>query len=216
MRIAIAGGHGQIALLLASQLIDRGDHVVGIVRNSDHSADLEKRGIEPAVLDLESTSEDELAEVLSGADAAVFAAGAGPNSGGARKDSVDRAAAALFAETAVRTGVRRHVQISSMGLDRANDPTMDPVFSLYLKAKAAAEEDLRAKDLEWTILRPGRLSNEPATGLVTLAETVSPGSVSRADVAATVAALVRDSHGVRQTLELTNGQTPIAEAVAAL
>src|SRR5215218_1848100 len=161
MRIAIAGAHGQVARRLGRLLSSRGDIVVGIVRNPDHRADLEADGVQPAVVDLESASVDEVAAVLSGADAVVFAAGAGPGSGAARKDTVDHAAAVLLADAAERAGVRRYLLVSSMGVDRARDAPddMDPVFATYLRAKLRAEEDVLPRPgLDTTVVRPGRLT----------------------------------------------------------
>ncbi|SFP87992.1 NAD(P)H-binding [Amycolatopsis arida] len=217
MRVVIAGGHGKIALRLEKLLAANGDVAVGIIRNVEHAAELRDVSAEPAVVDLEATTVDEVAEVLDGADVAVFAAGAGPGSGLARKETVDHAAAVLFADAAERAGVRRHVQVSAMGLDRADDPATDEVFAAYLRAKAAAEADLRSRDLEWTILRPGRLTDEPGTGMVHLTEHVEPGEVPRDDVAAVLMAVVADeSVTVRRTLELTSGNTPIDEALGRL
>jgi uncharacterized protein YbjT (DUF2867 family) len=205
MRVVIAGGHGKIALRLARLLAARGDEPVGIVRNPDHVDDLAAAGAQAVVLDLEHASVDQVAEVLAGADAVVFAAGAGPGSGAARKDTVDHAAAVLVADAAGRAGVRRHVQISAMGLDRAEDPRVDEVFRAYLRAKAAAEEDLRGRtNLDWTILRPGRLTDDPATGQVRVAESLPGGSVSREWVAATVVRLLDRSDDVGRTLEIVS------------
>ncbi|TWH21771.1 putative NAD(P)-binding protein [Prauserella rugosa] len=217
MRVVIAGGHGKIALLLEKRLAANGDQAVGIVRNSDHIDDLRAVSAEPAVLDLEDATVDEVASVLEGADAAVFAAGAGPGSGAPRKETVDRDAAVLFADAAERAGVRRFVQISAMGTDGPIDAdAVGEVFAAYLRAKAAAEDDLRARDLDWTILRPGGLTDDPATGMVQLAEDVPRGSVPRDDVAAVVVALLSDDVAFRSTVELTSGNTPIAEAVSRL
>jgi uncharacterized protein YbjT (DUF2867 family) len=204
VRVVIAGGHGQIALLLERLLVDRGDQAVGIVRNPDQVADLTAIGAQAVVLDLERAALDAVAAVLAGADAAVFAAGAGPGSGAARKDTVDRAAATLFAHAAQAAGVRRHVQVSAMGLDRADDPATDEVFRAYLVAKAAAERDLRSRALDWTILRPGRLTDGPATGRVVVAESAPRGTVSRADVAAVVLAALDDPTTAGRTLEVTS------------
>ncbi|WP_158879858.1 NAD(P)H-binding protein [Amycolatopsis anabasis] len=213
MKVVIAGGHGQIALRLERLLAERGDHAVGIIRNPEHTADLRDSSAEPAVLDLETAQAKEVAAVLDGADAAVFAAGAGPGSGAARKETVDLGAAALFAEAAELAGVRRHVQVSAMGLDRADDPGMDEVFAAYLRAKKAAEDDLRARELDWTILRPGRLTDEPGTGNVHLADSVDRAEVSRDNVAAVLVALLGEDRTVRRTLELVDGHTPIDEAI---
>jgi uncharacterized protein YbjT (DUF2867 family) len=213
MRIIIAGGHGKIALRLAKLL---GAGAVGLVRNPAHLADVEATGAEAVLCDLEKASVAEAAEVLRDADAVVFAAGAGPGSGVARKDTVDRAAAVLLADAAERAGVRTFVQISSMGAGQAPRPGTDAVWAAYIRAKTEAEEDLRSRDLDWTILRPGRLTDEPGIGLVRLAPEVPPGSVPRDDVAAVIAALLRAPGTGRRTLEVVTGDTPIGEAVATL
>ncbi|NUT54286.1 MAG: NAD(P)H-binding protein [Saccharothrix sp.] len=209
MRVVIAGGHGKIALLVERLLAARGDRATALVRNPDHHADVLDAGADPVHCDLEATDVASVAELLTGADAALFAAGAGPGSGVARKDTVDRAAAQLFAQAAERAGVRRFVQISATGLDRT---TGDEVFDAYLAAKRAAEEDLRERDLDWTILRPGRLTDDEPTGLVELSETALRGSVPRADVAAVVVALLDRPATARRTYELIGGATPIADA----
>lgn len=213
MRIVIAGGHGKIALLLTARLAARGDAVVGIVRNPDHVDDVRSAGGDAVVLDLESASVDDVAAVVDGADAVVFAAGAGPGSGVARKDTVDRAAAVLFADAAQRANVRRFLQVSAMGLDRADDQGTESVFATYLRAKAAAERDLTARPLDWTILRPGRLTDDPATGRVRLGTQVQPGAVSRDDVAAVLVALLDAPGTAGQVLELVGGDTPIERAL---
>jgi uncharacterized protein YbjT (DUF2867 family) len=214
MRVVIAGGHGKIALLLEHLLAGRGDQAVGLIRNPAHVADVQKAGAEAFICDLEAASAGEVAVVLSGADAVVFAAGAGPGSGIPRKDSVDRAASALMADAAERAGVRRFVQISSMGAGQPPRPGSDEVWAAYITAKTAAEDDLRARDLDWTILRPGGLTDTPATGRIRLAPPPLPrGTIPRADVAAVIAALL-DTPGTRhQTLELVGGDSPVAAAV---
>ncbi|WP_433156955.1 SDR family oxidoreductase [Kribbella sp. CA-247076] len=213
MRVVIAGGHGQIALRLTKLLAEGGHEVVGLIRNPDHEADVAAAGGQAAVLDLEQADAAAVAEVLSGADVAVFAAGAGPGSGKARKDTVDRGAAALFADAAEQAGVRRHLQVGSMGADRADSLTDDEVFTVYLKAKWAAEEDLRRRDLDWTILRPGGLTDDPGTGQVLLADKTGNGRISRDDVALVLAGLCETPAAIGRTLELVAGQTPVAEAL---
>jgi uncharacterized protein YbjT (DUF2867 family) len=215
MRVVIAGGHGQIALRLTGLLAARGDTVVGLVRNPDHVADVRAAGGDAVVQDLESASADEVAATLAGADAVVFAAGAGPGSGTARKDTVDRAASVLLADAARTAGVRRYVQISAMGLDRADDPGMDEVFAGYLRAKAAADDDLMARDLEWTVLRPGRLTDDAGAGTVTLAASVPRGAVTRDDVAAVVVGLLDRPATAGKVLELVGGDTAIDAAIEA-
>src|SRR6516162_289241 len=217
MRVVIAGGHGKIALLLERLLAERGDQAAGLIRNPAHVADVHKVGAEAVLCDLEAASADDVAVLLSGADAVVFAAGAGAGSGAPRKDTVDRAASALMADAAERAGVRRFVQISSMGAGQPPRLGSDDVWSANIAAKTAAEADLRARHLDWIILRPGGLTAAPATGRIRLAPPPVPrGTIPRADVAAVIAALL-DNPGTRhQTLELVGGETPVAAAVHGL
>ncbi|MEU6811955.1 SDR family oxidoreductase [Streptomyces sp. NPDC046831] len=212
MRIVIAGGHGQIALRLERLLAARGDEVAGIIRRAEQADDLREAGAEPIVLDLESASVEEVAERLRGADAAVFAAGAGPGSGAARKETVDKGAAILFADAAVRAGVRRHVVVSSMGADARHQG--DDVFDVYLRAKGEADDHVRAQEaLDWTILRPGTLTNDAGTGLVRLEAHTGPGTIPRDDVAAVLAELVDTPATTGLTLEVISDSTPVSVAV---
>jgi uncharacterized protein YbjT (DUF2867 family) len=217
MRTVIAGGHGKIALLLEGLLAARGEQAVALVRNPAHLADVQSTGAEAVVCDLETASAADVAALLSGADGVVFAAGAGPGSGVARKDSVDRAASVLMADAAEQAGVRRLVQVSSMGAGQPPRAGADETWAAYIAAKTAAETDLQARDLDWTIVRPGGLTDAPATGRVRLAAPPVPrGTVPRADVAAVIAALLSEPRARQQTLELVSGDTPVAEAVRLL
>ncbi len=217
MRVVIAGGHGKIALLLERLLAERGDQAVGLIRNPAHVTDVRKAGAEAVICDLETVSADDVAVLLAGADAVVFAAGAGPGSGARRKDSVDRAGSVLMAEAAERAGVRRFVQVSSMGAGQPPRPGTGEVWAAYITAKTAAEADLRARDLDWTILRPGGLTDAAATGRIRLAPPPVPaGTVPRADVAAVIAALLDNPGPGHQTLELVGGDNPVATAVQSI
>ncbi|MFD4712718.1 NAD(P)H-binding protein [Streptomyces sp. NPDC058430] len=212
MRIVIAGGHGQIALRLERLLAARGDEVAGVIRRAEQADDLREAGAEPLVCDLESASVEEVAGLLEGADAAVFAAGAGPGSTAGRKDTVDRAAAVLFADAAERAGVRRYVVVSSMGADPAHQG--DEIFDAYLRAKGEADASVRARTgLDWTILRPGMLTNDAGTGLVRLEASTGRGPVPRDDVAAVLAELVETPATAGLTLELISGSAPVTVAV---
>ncbi|MEV0602695.1 NAD(P)H-binding protein [Streptomyces sp. NPDC050315] len=214
MRIVIAGGHGQIALRLERLLAARGDEVSGIIRRTEQAGDLLAAGAEPVVCDLESATVEQIARHLEGADAAVFAAGAGPGSGAERKETVDRAAATLFADAAEAAGVRRFLVVSSMGADREPPEGTDPVFAAYLRAKGAADEDVRARaGLDWTILRPGRLTDDAGTGRVRLAESTGRSDVTRDDVAAVLVALLDEPKTAGRTLELIGGDVPVEDAV---
>ncbi|MCS5496059.1 SDR family oxidoreductase [Cnuibacter physcomitrellae] len=214
MRIAIAGGHGKIALQTTKLLSASGHEVVGIVRNPDHAGDVEAAGGEALVFDLEASDSEALAHELSQReiDAVVFAAGAGPGSSADRKLTVDRDGAILLADAAWRADVKRYVLVSAMSADDY-DPTSDDVFQVYLRAKSEADAAVRASELDWTIVRPGGLTDEPATGLVTLAASTGRGTIPRADVAWIVATLLTTDAAVRAQFEAISGSTPIAEAL---
>jgi nucleoside-diphosphate-sugar epimerase len=216
MRVVIAGGHGKIGLILARQLSERGDQVVGIIRNPDHSAEVRAAGADAVVLDLETATVDEVGAHVRGADAVVFAAGAGPGSGAARKETVDRDAAILLADAAEAAGVRRYVMVSAMGADAdaPDDVADDSVFVAYLRAKGAADDNVRARAaLDATIVRPGHLTDESGTGRVRIATSTGRGSIPRADVAAVLTAVLDSGH--TGTFDLISGDTPVAEALAA-
>jgi nucleoside-diphosphate-sugar epimerase len=219
MRIAIAGAHGQVGLILGRRLSEGGDTVVGLIRKPEQQDDLRAAGIEPAVVDLESASVDEVAAALRDADAVVFAAGAGPGSGAERKDSVDRAGAVLLADAAEAAGVDRYVLLSSMGVGQVRDGAapegMEDAFVAYLRAKLAAEDDVRARSFDWTVLRPGSLTDEAGSGRVQLAPDAPRGEVSRDDVARVIAALLHAPKTAGKVLELCSGDTQIEAAVAA-
>ena len=216
MKVAIAGGHGKIAQLTHRELAGRGDTAIGLIRNPDHAAALRAAGAHPVVADLEHVGVDELAGHLHDADAVIFAAGAGPGSGADRKDTVDRGAAVLLADAAENAGVRRYLLLSSMGVDDPPPTGADDVFAAYLRAKKAAEDDLTGRDLDWTILRPGQLTDDPPAGRVTLTRHAPPGAVTRTDVARVLVALLYHPGSATTILELVNGDTPIADAVATI
>ncbi|MGN2639525.1 NAD(P)H-binding protein [Nocardia takedensis] len=217
MHIVIAGGHGKIALLLAEAATRRGDTVSSLIRNPDHAEEVVAAGATPVRADLEALDAADLAALLDGADAVVFAAGAGPGSGVARKYSVDRDGSVLLADAAERAGVSRFVQISSMGAGQAPAAGADEVWAAYLDAKTQAEEDLRGRKLDWTILRPGRLVDEIGTGSVRLQRTpTGRGDIPRADVAAVVLELLHTPATAGATLEVIGGDTPYVDAVAAV
>jgi uncharacterized protein YbjT (DUF2867 family) len=217
MRVVIAGGHGKVAVALERLLAGRDDQAVALIRNPAQAADVQQAGAEAVACDLEAASAGAVAMLLSGADAVVFAAGAGPGSGIARKDTVDRAASVLMASAAQQAGVRRFIQISAMGAGSPPQPGRGEVWAAYITAKTAAEADLRSRDLDWTILRPAHLTDDPPAGRVRLAvPPVAAGAISRADVAAVIAALLDQPRTRHQTLELVGGDTPVIEAVRSL
>ena len=214
MRVAIAGGHGQIALRLAKVLSQRGDEAVALIRNPDHAEDVREAGAEPVVADLEHASEGDVAQAIAGSDAVVFAAGAGPGSGPARKDTMDYGGAVKLIAAAKQAGVPRYVIVSSMGANP--DAPADDTFSVYLRAKGRADDAVRASGLDWTVVRPGGLTNDAGTGRVNLGENAPRGQVTRDDVAAVLAAVLDSPSTIGRTVDLIGGDTPISEAVAAI
>jgi uncharacterized protein YbjT (DUF2867 family) len=215
MHIFIAGGHGKIALLLSRLLANAGHTTTGFIRNPDHAADLKAAGADPVVLDLETSTRDEVAAAVAGADAVVFAAGAGPGSGPERKLTVDRDGAILLAEASVAAGVARFIVVSSIGADDF-DAESDDEMQVYLRAKGEADAAVRSLDLDWTIVRPGGLTNDAPTGLVIVAERSDRSSISRADVAAVLAAALETDATIGRQFEVVGGTTPIADALASL
>ena len=212
MKIVIAGGHGQIALRLERLLSRRGDEVAGLIRNPEHADDVRAAGAEPVLCDLERAEPEEVAARLEGAESVVFAAGAGPGSGEARKETMDLGGAAKLIEAAKANDVSRYVMISSMGAD----PDAEGAgFAAYLRAKGRADAALRASGLAYTIVRPGRLTNDPGTGLVRIAESVERVEVPRDDVAAVLAAVIARQDSAKLTFEVVAGEEPVEQALAA-
>lgn len=214
MDVAIAGGHGKIALLLGRRLAERGDRVRGLIRNPAQARDLEAAGMRPMLCDLEADDAD-VAAAVQGADAVVFAAGAGPGSGAERKRTMDLGGARRLIDAAEGDDIRRYLMVSAMG---AAEPPADggEVYGEYLRAKAAADAALQRSDLDFTIVRPGGLTDESPSGRVSVAPRLPRGQISRADVAAVLVACMSAPNAVGKTFDLAAGETPLEEAVAAL
>ena len=211
MRVTIAGGHGQIAQHLERQLKDAGHEAVALVRKQEQVADIEANGATAVLLDLESTTLEEMTEAVRGSDAVVFAAGGGGDGSKERKEKVDKGAAIMLADAAEAAGVQRYLMVSAMGTD-AIDPDSDEVFQVYLRAKLAADENLQGRDaLAWTIVRPGKLTDEAGTGQVQVGS-LPRGEVTRDDVAAVLVAALDSTKTVGKTFDLLNGDDEIAEA----
>lgn len=213
MDIVIAGAHGAIARLLTSRLAERGDRVRGLIRNPDHEADVRADGGEPVLCDLEDVTVEQLAGLLNGADAVVFAAGAGPNSGPERKLTLDRDGAIRLAEAAQTAGVGRYVIVSSVGAE--DPPEGDEASAVYLQAKAAADRALMASALAWTVLRPGRLTDDPGTGRVQLSADEHRADVARADVAEVLDAVLHSSRAIGHVLYVNAGDDEVPAALDA-
>lgn len=218
-RVVIMGGHGKVALLAADKLQAANYVVDSIIRNPSHSDDVRSAGGNPVVLDIERASTDELASVFSGADAVVFSAGAGGGNP-ARTHAVDYEAATRAMAAADQAGVRRFIMVSYAGAD-VDVHRLDPQHSFYpyAKAKHDADAKLRESTLDYTILGPGLLTTEPATGKLTRVEDTGhdwPDDkrvTSRKNVAEVIAHVIKTYSAVRQTVSFYDGDTPIAEVM---
>ena len=211
MRIAVAGGHGRIAMLVHPLLAKRAHSVRGIIRNASQAEAVQHAGAEPVICDLEA--EVDIANAVGSADVVIFAAGAGPGSGPARKRTMDRDGAVKLIDAARNNGIRRYIMISAI---HAEEPRGDEVFRTYLRAKSEADEALRGSGLDYTIVQPGRLTNDASTGIVQVAATLPSGEIPRADVAAVVAQVVDTESTIGHQFDLTSGDQSIAEALASL
>jgi uncharacterized protein YbjT (DUF2867 family) len=198
---------------ILNQIYNNGDEGLGIIRNAAHGEDLVRLGADTAIVDIEKVDAQTLADALAGCDAVVFAAGAGPNSGAARKKTVDYGGSVLLAEAAAIAGIRRFVQISAIGVDDPLGDDADESWTAYVEAKRDADTRLRETNLDWTILRPGGLTSDEGTGQVTLGDRVERGSISRDDVAAVVLAVIDDDRTIGRTWELVEGSQDIAAAI---
>lgn len=214
MKVAIAGGHGKVGMRLIRLLAARGDEVVSMDRKAEYGDELREAGAEPVVCDLEQVSVRQAADALRGAGAVVFAAGAGPGSGPERKWTMDYAGAVKLMAAAMLEDVRRYVIVSSIGADP--DAQGDDTFAAYLRAKGSADSELEQSGLDYTVVRPSRLSDEPGTGTVEAGPKVEPREVSRDDVAAVLAAVLATPATAGSRFEVTSGDTPVEEAVARL
>ena len=213
MKVAIAGGHGKIAMFLHAILRERGDEPLALIRKPEQEGDVREAGAEPVICDLESAETDEVAAAIRGADAVVFAAGAGPGSGPERKGTVDYGGAVKLIEACKETGIDRYVIVSSYGADPNAEG--DDTFQVYLRAKGKADEELEGSGLEHTIVRPVRLTDDPGTGKVELGE-VGRGEIPREDVAAILAAALHEAATVGKTFEARSGDAPVEEALRSL
>jgi uncharacterized protein YbjT (DUF2867 family) len=212
MDVVVAGGHGKIGQRLLRLLAERGDRARGLIRNPGHAADLEALGAEGVVCDMEA--EDDLARFVEGADAVVFAAGAGPGSGPERKQTVDLGAAVKLIDAAKASGVARYLMVSAIGAGRPEESSEQ--MRVYIQAKADADAALESSGLDFTIVRPGGLTDDPGTGRIRAGNEIGYGQVSRDDVAATLAASLREDNTIGKTFDLLEGDTDLEEALRAL
>jgi uncharacterized protein YbjT (DUF2867 family) len=213
-QVAVVGGHGQVARLLHPLLVESGRQPVALVRSDAQRATVEQLGAQARLLDIEQADATAFASAFAGCDAVVFAAGGGPDGSIERKRTVDLGGSLKSIEGAQWAGITRFVQVSAIGVDDPLPADTGDVWRAYVEAKRDADEAVRASSLDWTILRPGRLTDDPATGLVALGPDIARGEVTRADVAAVVAAVIGDDRTIGQQWNLVGGDLPIADAIA--
>lgn len=212
--IAIVGGHGQVARHLLVEL-RRTEHTpVALVRREEYREELERRGARMRLLDIERADVDAFAAAFEGCGAVVFAAGGGPDGDVQRKRTVDLEGSLKSIEGARRAGIDRFVQVSAIGVDAPLPDDTGEVWRAYVEAKRDADAALRESGLAWTIMRPGRLTDDPATGRVALGVDLEPGEVTRADVAAVIAAVLDHDASIGRQWDLVGGETSVHDAVA--
>ncbi|MDH2444912.1 SDR family oxidoreductase [Amnibacterium sp. CER49] len=214
--IAIVGGHGKVALLLAQALSRQGHRVRSLIRRTEQGADVEHAGAVPFLLDIEGSDVGDFADAFGRADAVVFSAGGGADGNAERKRTVDLEGSLKSIEAAERAGIRRFVQVSAMGVDEPLPDDTEPVWRAYVEAKRDADAALRDSGLDWTIVRPGRLTDGPATDAVEIGERLPSGDIARADVAALLVAVLEDDSTIGAQFEVTRGDTTISAALASL
>ncbi len=214
--VVIVGGHGKVALRLAEALTGQGHTVRSTIRNEAHGADVEDAGAEPYLLDIEGSDAEDFAEVFGSAHAVVFTAGGGGDGNVERKRTVDLEGSLKSIQAAKLTGITRFVQVSAMGVDEPVADDAAPAWRAYVDAKRDADVALRASGLDWTIVRPGRLTDGPATGSVRMAPRLPEGEISRTDVAAVIVAVLEDDSTIGSQFELTEGDRTVSDAIASL
>jgi uncharacterized protein YbjT (DUF2867 family) len=213
--VAVVGGHGQVARLLHPLLLAAGRTPVALVRSDAQRAELEELGAQARLLDIERATAPAFADAFAGCDVVVFAAGGGPDGNVERKRTVDLEGSLKSIQGAHAAGITRFVQISAIGVDEPVGDDVSPVWKAYVEAKREADETLRVSALDWTILRPGHLTDDPGTGLVALGEDVRRGEIPRADVAAVVAAVLDDERTHGRQWNLVGGNVAVGDAITA-
>jgi uncharacterized protein YbjT (DUF2867 family) len=214
-RIAVVGGHGKIARQLHPMLLGAGHRPVALVRRQEQADALEASGVETRMLDIENDDAEGFAAAFEGCEAVVFTAGGGPDGNIERKRTVDLEGSLKSVEGARQAGIRRFVQVSAMGVDEPVADDVSPVWRAYVEAKRDADAALRDSDLDWTILRPGRLTDDPGTGRVSLGPDVGRGEIPRADVAEVIAAVLQAPATVGHQWNVVGGDLTVRDAIAA-
>ena len=211
LKILVAGSHGGVGRHLVRLLAEAGHEAIAMIRDESQAPEMENLSGIPVVADLEGDP----SPAAEGSDAIIFTAGGGPGSGAVKKETVDRGGAVKLIEAARKYDVPRYVMVSAMGADdpEAGSEGMRP----YLRAKGSADASLRESGLDYTIVRPGRLTDDPATGRVEAAPSLGRrGEITREDTARVLLATLTAANTYGKTFEVLSGNTPVDEAVNGL
>lgn len=211
MRVLIIGANGKIGKKLAAKLKKNNHEPVAMIRDQAQSGTFQNKGIKTVVADLEKDFE----HAFEGVNAVVFTAGSGAHTGKDKTHLVDRIGAKKAIDLAVKTKVDRFVMVSAFRVDQPHDQWPEGMVH-YFEAKADADKHLMQTNLNFTIIKPGRLTDENGTNNVQLAKEIEGpvGSIPRADVATVIDKVLDRPNTYRTSLALLSGSTPIDNAVA--
>ncbi|PMV22835.1 MULTISPECIES: NAD(P)-binding oxidoreductase [unclassified Pseudomonas] len=210
--VFIVGGSGKVARSLAQQLAKRGHQPRSLYRHAEQADELKALGAEPVAGNLLELDTDALAKLMAGSDTVVFAAGAGGKGGAQMTDAIDGRGLELSVAAAQQAGIRRFVLVSAFP-EASRGKTVSETFENYMAVKKRADVHLAATDLDWVILRPGTLLDSAGTGKVRAGLAIPYGDVPREDVAAALLQIIEQPHVNRVIIELTQGTTPVADAI---
>ncbi|WP_372982643.1 SDR family oxidoreductase [Marinobacter sediminum] len=212
MHVFIAGANGQIGQHLLREIADSNHEARALIRHPDQGPELQQLGATETVL---GDLEQDCSEAMRGCDAVIFAAGSGPHTGPDKTIDVDQDGAIRLVDTAKAMGIKRFIIVSSMG---AGAPEKGPEkLQHYLRAKHNADEHLKNSGLDYTIVRPGRLTDDDGTGKVTVsADLKEVGKIPRQDVARVLLAVLDSDNATDAVFDVVSGETPVPEALAKL
>lgn len=210
MKVLIIGANGQIGHRLVEQLKQSQHQPIPMVRKEEDLATFKDKGTEPVLADLEK----DISHAFEGVDAVVFTAGSGAHTGKDKTELVDKEGAVKAINVAKAKGIRRFIMVSAFGADFEPKDWPDSMQHYY-EAKSAADNYLISSGLEYTILKPGRLTNENGTGKIDLGVRTKDrsGAIPREDVAATIKLIIDRPNTFKASYEMLQGDTPITEAV---
>lgn len=209
MNVLVIGAHGKVGRQLVPLLVAAGHRTSAMIRDPEQTGALEALGAEPVLGDLEGAFE----HALEGCDAIVFTAGSGGHTGADKTALVDGLGAIRSIDAARTRRIGRFLMVSSRGAD---DPDRAPAIRHYLVAKAIADGYLQLSGLDYTIVRPGRLTDDTPTGRIRAGTDLGSGQITRADVAATLAASLEMDRTIGRTFEILNNGLPIREALRSI